>query len=151
MEWSMWSNGTLMWFWFGLALLLLVIELVTVGLTTIWFCLGALFAGVTAALGGGLPLQLAVFLIVSVVLFLFTRPLAIRYLNTDRVRTNYEREIGKIVILTEDVDNLRQTGRAQLDGKEWTVRAADDAQCFKKGEHVVVKGISGVKLLVERR
>lgn len=138
------------WIWFIFALVLLVIEIMTVGLTTIWFAAGAFIAGLTAGAGFNVLLQVAVFLAVSVVLLVFTRPWALHYLNRTRIRTNYEREIGKTIILTEDVDNVRQTGRAILEGKEWTVRSASDSIRMKKGDRAVVRSISGVKLIVEK-
>lgn len=136
------------WIWFVLALILLGIEVVTVGLTTIWFAAGAFAAGLFAGGGADIIVQVIVFLAVSIVLYVFTRPWAVKHLNRNRTRTNYEQEIGKTVILTEDVDNLRQTGKTVLEGKEWTVRSADDGKSFKKGDQVIVKAISGVKLIV---
>ena len=65
--------------WLAVLAVLLVIEIATLGLTTIWFAGGALIAFLVSLAGGPLWLQITLFLIVSVVLLLFTRPLALKY------------------------------------------------------------------------
>ena len=67
--------------WLGLVAVLLVIEALTVGLTTIWFAGGALVAALAAWAGAGQVVQWILFITVSLVLLIFTRPVAIRYMN----------------------------------------------------------------------
>ena len=136
--------------WLGLFILLLVIEIITVGLTTIWFAAGALAALAANVLGANLIIQIIIFLAVSVVLLIFTRPWAEKHLNRKRVRTNYEREIGKVIRITEKVDNLDQTGKSVVDGQEWTVRSKNDSEIFEAGALARVAAVSGVKLIVEK-
>lgn len=136
--------------WLGLFILLIVIELFTVGLTTIWFAGGALAAMLADILGADILAQVLIFLAVSCVLLFFTRPWAMNHLNRKRVRTNYESEIGKIIKLTEKVDNLNQTGKSIVDGQEWTVRSRDDREILEEGSLAKVIAVSGVKLIVEK-
>lgn len=136
--------------WLGLFILLLVIEIITVGLTTIWFAAGALAALAANVMGADLIIQIIIFLAVSVVLLIFTRPWAEKHLNRKRVRTNYEREIGKVIRITEKVDNLNQTGKSVVDGQEWTVRSKNDSEIFEAGALARVAAVSGVKLIVEK-
>ena len=136
--------------WLGLFILLLVIEIITVGLTTIWFAAGALAALAANVMGADLIIQIIIFLAVSVVLLIFTRPWAEKHLNRKRVRTNYEREIGKVIRITEKVDNLNQTGKSVVDGQEWTVRSRNDSDIFEAGALARVVAVSGVKLIVEK-
>ncbi len=136
-------------FWLVLLIVLLGIEIVTVGLTTIWFAGGCLFALGAYALGFDLVWQIIVFLIVSLILLIFTRPLAVKYINTNKLKTNYEGIIGKVVRLNEDVDNISGTGSATLNGVEWTVRTMNDKVTIKKGTIVKIIDINGVKLIVE--
>ena len=136
--------------WLGLFILLLVIEIITVGLTTIWFAAGALAALAANVLGANLIIQIIIFLAVSVVLLIFTRPWAEKHLNRKRVRTNYEREIGKVIRITEKVNNLDQTGKSVVDGQEWTVRSKNDSEIFEAGALARVAAVSGVKLIVEK-
>lgn len=136
--------------WLGLFIILIIIEIFTVGLTTIWFAGGSLAALLTNVLGADIPIQIAVFLIVSCVLLIFTRPWAMKYLNKKRVKTNYESEIGKVIKLTQRVDNMNQTGKSVVNGQEWTVRSKDDGEILEAGTLAKVVAISGVKLIVEK-
>lgn len=136
--------------WLGLFIILIVIELITVGLTTIWFAGGALAAILADILGAGVLAQILIFLAVSCILLFFTRPWAIKHLNQKRVRTNYEGEIGKIIKLTEKVDNRNQTGKSVIDGREWTVRSRDGREILEAGSLAKVLAVSGVKLIVEK-
>ena len=136
--------------WLGLFIILIIIEIFTVGLTTIWFAGGSLAALLANVLGADIPIQIAVFLIVSCVLLIFTRPWAMTYLNKKRVKTNYESEIGKVIKLTQRVDNMNQTGKSVVNGQEWTVRSKDDGEILEAGTLAKVVAISGVKLIVEK-
>lgn len=101
-------------------------------------------------LGADFFVQVIIFLAVSVVLLIFTRPWAEKHLNRNRVRTNYERVIGKVIRITEKVDNLNQTGKSVVDGQEWTVRSKKDSDIFEAGTLARVVAVSGVKLIVEK-
>ena len=136
--------------WLGLFIILIIIELFTVGLTTIWFAGGSLAALLANILGADIPIQVLVFLAVSCILLIFTRPWAVRHLNKKRVKTNYESEIGKVIKLTERVDNINQTGKSVVNGQEWTVRSKDDGEILEEGTPAKVVAVSGVKLIVEK-
>ena len=136
--------------WLGLFIILIIIELFTVGLTTIWFAGGSLAALLANILGADIPIQVLVFLAVSCILLIFTRPWAVKHLNKKRVKTNYESEIGKVIKLTERVDNINQTGKSVVNGQEWTVRSKDGGEILEEGTRVRVVVVSGVKLIVEK-
>lgn len=144
------SSSQLTLIWLGLFVILIVVELLTVGLTTIWFAAGALAGMVVNLIGADLPVQIVVFLAVSCVLLIFTRPWAMKHLNQKRTRTNYESQIGKVILITEKVDNLAQTGKSVVDGQEWTVRCRNKREVLDKGSLAKVVDISGVKLMVEK-
>ena len=138
----------LVWFWLGLIILFLVIEAVTVGLATIWFAAGALAALLVSLCGVGILGQMVVFFLVSMALLFFTRPVAVKYFDPHKIRTNYEDAVDKTVKITERVDNIGGTGAALLNGQEWTARAAEDGRPIPAGTLVQVKEIRGVKLIV---
>ena len=139
-------------YWLLLFILLLVIEVMTMGLTTIWFAGGALAAFLVSLVAGNiLELEVAAFILVSVILLLFTRPLAMRYLNRRTVATNADSVVGSIVRVTEPVNNMLDQGAAQADGKVWTARAAQDEVTFDQGELAVVREIRGVKLILQKK
>ncbi len=139
---------TMMLIWLALVIVLIVIEIFTVGLTTIWFAGGALAAIVINLLGLGMVWQIIVFLVVSGVLLFFTRPWALKYINSNRVKTNYEGVIGKVIRITEIVDNMNQTGKAVVNGQEWSVRSEQDKVILGEGTLAKVVKIEGVKLIV---
>ena len=138
-------------FWLILLIILVAIEIATMGLTTIWFAGGAFVAIIAAALNTPLYVQITLFLIVSVVLLLFTRPIAMKYFNKDRIKTNAESLIGKQAVVTEDIDNLLAVGLVSINGQEWTAWNVVDGMKIPKGTVVIVRAISGVKLIVEER
>ena len=76
--------------WLVLLIILLIVEIITVGLTSIWAAGGALAALLLNILGLSLMWQVAAFFAVTFVLLIFTRPFAVRFINTQREKTNYE-------------------------------------------------------------
>ncbi len=135
--------------WLALLIILLIIEAATQGLTTIWFAGGALVAFLLSVFGANLFIQVILFCIVSLVLLLFTRPLAMRWMKNGRTRTNAESLIGETGIVTEAIDNLASTGQVQVHGQIWTARADEDALKIGKDQKVRIEKISGVKLIVK--
>ena len=134
--------------WLIVLVVLLAIEFATLGLTTIWFAGGALTALIASAFGGPLWLQIVLFIVVSILLLIFTRPIAVRYFNKDRIKTNVEDIIGKQAVVQEDIDNVVGTGTVTVDGKEWSARAVQDDIRYEKTDIVAVKEVKGVKLIV---
>ena len=134
--------------WIAVLVIMLIIELATMGLTTIWFAGGALAAFFVSLLGGGWVLQIVLFLAVSIVLLIFTRPIAKNHFNRNRTRTNAQSLIGQNGVITEEIDNLAGKGQVQIHGMDWTARTADNRK-LEKGRVVVVREIQGVKLIVE--
>ena len=135
--------------WMALVIIFLVVELVTVGLTTIWLAGGALVAFILAAVGADFWIQLVAFFVVSFVLIFFTRPIAVKYFNPRRTRTNSEELIGEIIKVTRRIDNRSAEGTALAKGLEWSARAVSDDMIIEKDTLVKVIRIEGVKLIVE--
>ena len=148
-DFSLFEN--MLFVWRVLLIVFIVIELVTMGLTTIWFAGGALLAAVAAVLHAPLVIQVALFLIVSILLLFFTRPIAVRYFNKDRIKTNVESMVGRQAIVISEIDNLEGIGQVTVGGQEWTARSMDENQKIAVGTVVLVRAISGVKLIVEPR
>ena len=140
-----------MWAWLIIIIATLVFELATVGLTSIWMTGGALAALGVCALGAPAWLQIVVFFAVTFVLLYFTRPWAIKFLNSRRVRSNYEETIGREVRILERVDNHRETGKAIYNGMEWTARALNEDETFEPDELAIVANVVGVKLILQKK
>ncbi len=145
MEWM--TNPVVIWL--IVVIVMVIIEFATMGLTTIWFAGGALIGIVVAAAGGPVWLQVLLASIVSAVLLVFTRPLAMKHFNKDRIKTNAESLIGRQAIVTGEINNLQAMGQVTVNGMEWTARSVMDGKTIERGAVVVIRGINGVKLLVE--
>lgn len=138
-------------FWLAVMVIMLIIEIATLGITTIWFAGGALVAFVLAMFNVPLLVQVFVFFIVSFILLIFTRPVAVKYFNKDRARTNVEGMIGKQAIVVSEVDNLQGIGRVTVGGQEWSARTIQDGVVLPVGAVVIIRNVNGVKLIVEER
>lgn len=135
--------------WVIALVVFLVIEAITVGLTSIWFAAGALVAWICALLGAPVWLQVAVFIVVTAVALYFTRPIVKKYINGKIVPTNADANIGKECRVTETIDNIAGTGAVYVDGKTWTARSDND-EVIPEGELVTALRIEGVKLIVSK-
>ena len=100
-------------------------------------------------LNGGIYLQVILFLIISLILLFFTRPIAMKHFNKERAKTNLDTLIGKQAIVTIPIHNLQETGQVMLEGKEWTARTRDSSVKYEKDKLVKIVSIKGVKLIVE--
>ena len=134
--------------WLMVLVFFIVIELATMGLTTIWFAGGALVALLLAAFNASFYVQLSVFLIISIVLLVVTRPLALKYFNKSVEKTNAEGLIGKQAIVVTRIHNIKEEGQVMLGGMEWSARAYEEDRIIPSGSVVEVKEIRGVKLIV---
>lgn len=135
--------------WLVILIGAIIIEAVTLGLTSIWFAGGALVAVLAAALNAPVAVQVILFLVVSLLLLFFTRPIAVKYFNKDRVKTNVESLVGRKAIVTGEIDNLKAVGQVTLGAQEWSARSLDPEQGIALGTVVEVVAIDGVKLIVK--
>lgn len=137
--------------WLAVLVVCVGIEIATMGLTTIWFAGGALVSAILAALNAPLWLQIVAFFVVSLILLYLTRPVAVKYFNKDRVKTNVESLIGRQAIVISEIDNLQGIGQVTVGGQEWSARSVKDDVQLPVGSVVVVRSVSGVKLIVEEK
>ncbi len=137
-------------FWLIVIVAMAAIEIITLGLTTIWFAGGALVAFLASLVGASLLVQSILFVVVSVVLLAVTRPLAVEFLNKDRTKTNAESLIGKTAVVLQEIDNLNAKGLVSVNGQEWSARASEEDGIPAETQVEIVE-ISGVKLLVRRK
>lgn len=133
--------------WLIILAFLIIVEIITLGLTTIWFAGGALVAFIVSLFYDNLILEIILFIVVSLVLLFFTRPIVKKFFNSTRTKTNYEAIIGREAMVTGKIDNIHNTGWATVNGQEWSARSVN-GQIIEKGTKVIVESISGVKLIV---
>lgn len=135
-------------FWLAAVIIFCCVEAATVGLVSIWFAGGALAALIAASLGAPFWLQITLFVVVSGVLIALLRPLMRRVILPKKTATNADRHIGQVALVTEEIDNLRETGAVKLDGVIWTARSLGN-QVIPVGAVIHVRSIQGVKVIVE--
>ena len=134
--------------WLVLVVVFAIVEAATLGLASIWFCVGALAAFITATCRGPLWLQIVLFLVVSAVTMILIRPLAKKYLTPRQTRTNAHRIIDTEAGVTETIDNVAGTGQVKTGGNTWTARS-ETGQTIPEGSRVRVLRIEGVRAFVE--
>ena len=137
-------------FWLVIMVVMLVVEAAAPGLVSVWFAVGALAAMISAVCKAALWLQVIIFVIVSVLALVFTKPLVKKYVNGKAQPTNADMILGKECVVTESIDNLAGKGAISAGGKIWTARSTDDAVKIPEGVCVSVVRIEGVKAIVER-
>ena len=131
--------------WLAVALVMLIIEAATVQMVSIWFCLGAVAAAIAAILGGSIPVQIVVFVVISGVTLAFTRKFVKKVLRVKKTPT--DSVIGAIGQVVEPIDDEAGTGRIKVEGMDWSARTTDGSK-LPEGVKVKVKAIAGVKLMV---
>jgi len=113
------------------------------------FALGALVAALVSALGGGAVVAVAAFILVSVLLLLFVRPIARAHLRTPaQIRTGTAALVGRRAMVIERISNDEAVGCVRIDGEVWTARAYDDDEVYEPGTPVQVIEIRGATALV---
>lgn len=137
-------------FWLVLFVLLLVVEIMTMGLTTIWFAGGALIAFLINFLEVDAWIQVVVFLLASILLLVLTRPIAMKFFNQDRQKTNVDSIVGQKALVIEAFDAVRGIGRVEVNGMEWLAKVENPENLLAVGERVVIEEIQGVKLIVKK-
>ena len=136
--------------WLIITVALSVAEIFTMGLVTIWFAAGAAVAFVLALIGVPLSVQIAAFLVVSIVILVLVRPIATKHFNNRLKKTNIDAYVGRKLIAKTDIDNLHGTGKVDMDGSTWIAVSSMDNIIIRAGETVKVVEVRGAKLIVER-
>lgn len=135
--------------WLVLAVVMAVVEGMTVQLVSIWFCIGAVAACITSLFTDSILIQGVVFVVVSAIALLVTRPLVKRLKRRGAEPTNADRYIGKTAVVVERIDNENATGLVKVDNQKWTARSVDGSP-IEEGLTVTVAAIEGVKLMVSK-
>lgn len=135
--------------WLVAAVILAIIEALTLGLTSIWFAGGAVAASIAAMLGASLPVQIIVFLAISIILLVAMRPVVRKKFNNKVEKTNVEALPGSEGVVEERITHL-EPGAVKVDGKIWSAVCAEDEE-IEKDAVVIVKSVKGVTLMVEEK
>ena len=133
--------------WLLLFIVLIIIELLTVNLTTIWFAFGSFVAYILSFFVSDILVQTIIFLVSSIVLLIFTRPIVKKFLVKEEVKTNADMLIGKRCIVTKEITR-NETGEVKVNGQYWTAKANKK---IKAGSEAIILSIEGVKLIVKEK
>lgn len=134
-------------FWLILIFVLIVAEVSTVNLVTIWFIASGIVSLILSFFVDNFLVQFAVFVILGIILLITTRPILVKMTKVKNESTNLDRVIGMTAIVTETI-NKNEIGEVKVDGKRWS---AISKKKIEVGEEVVVDDIDGVKLIVRKK
>ena len=135
-----------MWIlWLIVAGFFFILEIATTGFLAMWLGVAGLITLALSFFVDNVVIQIVVFVISSVVLILLTKPLVKKFIDKKTIPTNTDSLMGKEGIVIQTIDNIKSVGQ----GEVWSAKSFDDDKIIEKGTQVVVKDISGVKLVVE--
>ena len=134
--------------WLIAAVVLAIGELLTPGMFFLGpVALAAVAAAITSGLGGGIVLQLIVFIAASIASVALLRPIARRHIHMPAItRTGTAALVGSKAVVLQRVD--LNGGRVRIGGEEWSARAYFDDQTLEPGARVEVAKIEGATALV---
>lgn len=134
--------------WLGIIIVSVIVEIITVDLVSIWFAAGALVALVGELLGVSQTVQIVLFVIITIVLIILTRPLAKKYLKTNIISTNYDRLIGKHGLVTKRID-ADTKGEVKVMSTSWMAASIDNST-LEEGDYCEILAIEGAHLVVKK-
>ncbi len=143
-------DTTMVIFWAACFVVFVIVEIATLNaLVSIWFAIGSLGAMFFAIADLSFVWQMVMFVGLSAVILLATRPL-VKKMQGRRYATNFELDIGKTALVIETINNTLSQGRVKLDGTDWAARS-EDGSPIEEGAVVVVKMVDGAKLIVAKQ
>ena len=131
--------------WLVIAVVLGIFEAATVALVSIWFAIGAVAAMVPAYFNAPFWVQILVFILVSALCFVFTRPFFKKIIRVNKQPTNVDRLVGQEGVATDDIENI-----VFISGLTWSARS-ETGELIPQGAVVTVKKIEGATLVVKRK
>ena len=144
------TGTTMLFVWLVIAVVLGIFEAATVALVSIWFAIGAVAAMVPAYFNAPFWVQILVFILVSALCFVFTRPFFKKIIRVNKQPTNVDRLVGQEGVATDDIENIECRGKVFISGLTWSARS-ETGELIPQGAVVTVKKIEGATLVVERK
>ncbi len=137
--------------WLIIAILLLIFEICSATFGAICFAIGAGFSALAAGLGANLTWQIIIFAVVSLLTFIFLRPVVMRFLErkSKDVKTNADALVGRKGVVSERIDAAQHTGRVAIDGDDWKA-VSDDGSVIEKGTTVEIVKLDSIIVTVKQ-
>lgn len=134
--------------WISIALILLIAEVFVGGLYMVPFSAGAGSAAIVAfASNWGIPIQVIVFCLVTLIMFFALRPLSERLAKGSDQKFNVDRLVGLPAQVTEAIDAGNGSGRVRVARELWPATSLQ-ATVIPAGAAVIVQKVEGNHLVV---
>lgn len=138
----------MLYIWLGIIVFSIIIEVITIDLVSIWFAAGGLAALVASLFHLSPVIQITLFVIVSAIFIIGTRPIAKKYLRTEIINTNSDRVIGKHGLVTKRID-ADTKGEVKVLSTMWTATGVDNST-LEEGDYCEILAIEGVHVIVKK-
>lgn len=134
--------------WISIIVIASLTEAFTAQLVSVWLVVGAVAALITSLFTSSLWIQVVVFIIVTLISLILTRPIVKKAISFEKAKTNADKYIGKTGIVVKEINNELGVGQVNILGSMWTAISSDDS-IIAEGENILVESIQGVKLKVK--
>ena len=133
--------------WLIIAGIMFVGEILTAGFILFWFGIGALASAMISLMWDNSYGQIVVFIGVSTLLLVFTRPLIKTILKQKEVPSNVFAMVGKHGMVVENINNMLGQGHIKIGGEIWKA-IAENGQDIEADTEVEIISVEGVKVIV---
>lgn len=138
--------------WIGMIVIAVIAEASSMAITAIWFVPAGIISMVLAFCKVPIWIQIVAYIVLSALCLILFRPLVKRWQRKDgESKTNVDSLIGETAVVTEDIDNIHETGTVKVRGLTWTARSEHDGDSLKTGDIVEILSVSGVKLICKKK
>lgn len=135
--------------WLSIVIVLSILELITTQLVSIWFVIAGIAAFIVSLFMDSIFVQIAIFVVLTVLLLIVTKPMVKKIMNFKKISTNSDKNIGRKAFVTTEINNKKETGEVKIDSMFWSARSVDDTVIPENSE-VIIESIKGVKLIVKK-
>ena len=135
--------------WFLIFLILIIVEVLTINLSTVWFIIGSVFAFFSSFFTRNLNYQIIVFIVFTIISIILTKRFLTKVSKFKKINTNVDSIIGRTCLVTKDINNLLNQGEIVIDKNIWSALSKDDNVIIREGTKVKICDIKGVKVIVE--
>ena len=135
--------------WFLIFLILIIVEVLTINLSTVWFIIGSVFAFFSSFFTRNLNYQIIVFIVFTIISIILTKRFLTKVSNFKKINTNVDSIIGRTCLVTKDINNLLNQGEIVIDKNIWSALSKDDNVIIREGTKVKICDIKGVEDIVE--
>lgn len=135
--------------WLIASAIMFILEIFTISFLLFFPALGAFLAFLCAIFGASIQVQIITFVISSILLIAFIRPIVAKFFKAKDVAMNSESVIGKNAVVIKEIDNLHGKGQVKVAGEIWSAVSSTDEN-IEEGSTVIILKIEGVKLIVKK-